>query len=414
MKPLVINVREEMAELVPSRRYATHAIDRYPAKMIPQLARFCIERCTSPGQTVFDPFCGCGTVVVESRLSGRASVGIDINPYAVTLTRAKAFVYDDQSLREAFNDVLRVARRSRIAPDVPSWLRYWFHPLTLRQLLRIRVAIDDGARRRSVEQNHALRAVLAITVRPASKADPRSPKPFISQRSLTDRCESAIDSFGVFMHRAERFRSAANDFRLRTDSVALLKFRVQVEDATRLPYPADKDNLYDAIVSSPPYLSAQDYYRSSKLELAVLGLTKNTGAKTLGPLIIGSGRGSLPPLEDAELRAAPAEVRKLNRVDRRAATVVSRYLIDVRRVVESCTSWTKPGGAVCFVIGDSTIRGLALPVHQWFIDIAEEAGLDLQDHYLDAVRDRRLAPKRNGHQSVIEHEHILVFRKTTR
>ena len=43
-----------------------HRLDKYPAKMIPQMARFLIERVSEPGDTVLDPFCGTGTVVSEA------------------------------------------------------------------------------------------------------------------------------------------------------------------------------------------------------------------------------------------------------------------------------------------------------------------------------------------------------------
>ena len=41
------------------------------------------------GATVLDPFCGSGTTLVEARAAGMSAVGIDLNPLAVLIARAK-------------------------------------------------------------------------------------------------------------------------------------------------------------------------------------------------------------------------------------------------------------------------------------------------------------------------------------
>lgn len=49
-------------------QYMTHGLHPYPAGMIPQIANRLIERYSKPRLTVLDPFCGSGSVLVESRL----------------------------------------------------------------------------------------------------------------------------------------------------------------------------------------------------------------------------------------------------------------------------------------------------------------------------------------------------------
>ena len=69
--------------------YITHGYHRYPAKFIPHLAAALIERYTKKGNLVIDPFCGCGTTLVEAKVMGRKSLGVDINPVAYLITKAK-------------------------------------------------------------------------------------------------------------------------------------------------------------------------------------------------------------------------------------------------------------------------------------------------------------------------------------
>src|SRR5262245_62107758 len=61
----------------------------YRACFKPQLPRFFIERLTSPGDVVYDPFMGRGTTPLEAALLGRAPAGCDINPLSTVLTKPR-------------------------------------------------------------------------------------------------------------------------------------------------------------------------------------------------------------------------------------------------------------------------------------------------------------------------------------
>ena len=65
-----------------SAQRAAHSLHEisYRACFKPQLPRFFIERLTSPGDVVYDPFMGRGTTLLEAALSGRVPAGCDVNP----------------------------------------------------------------------------------------------------------------------------------------------------------------------------------------------------------------------------------------------------------------------------------------------------------------------------------------------
>lgn len=60
--------------------YLTHNLHPYPAKFIPQIPKELIVRLSKKNNWVLDPFCGSGTSLVEARLTGRNSIGVDVNP----------------------------------------------------------------------------------------------------------------------------------------------------------------------------------------------------------------------------------------------------------------------------------------------------------------------------------------------
>ncbi|MFH1840772.1 MAG: DNA methyltransferase, partial [Candidatus Shapirobacteria bacterium] len=82
--------------------YITHGYHRYPAKFIPQIVSRLVERYTKVGDLIVDPFGGCGTTLVESKVMGRLSVGVDINPVAVLITKAKITPIDPERIEKVF------------------------------------------------------------------------------------------------------------------------------------------------------------------------------------------------------------------------------------------------------------------------------------------------------------------------
>ena len=143
--PRLINVRDLVPE-ISVRTYATHGIDKYPAKMVPQMAHYAISAISRRGELVFDPFCGCGTVLVEATLLGRHSVGIDVNPVAVLLARSKAAIFDVWKFDDLAHSVVDDANCAGevTAFEEPAWLPYWFTPRTLNKLRQLRHQIWRG------------------------------------------------------------------------------------------------------------------------------------------------------------------------------------------------------------------------------------------------------------------------------
>src|SRR6266498_2931180 len=52
----------------------------HPARMLPALARYAIERYSTPGGLVVDPLCGIGTTLVEAVHLGRDALGVELEP----------------------------------------------------------------------------------------------------------------------------------------------------------------------------------------------------------------------------------------------------------------------------------------------------------------------------------------------
>jgi len=66
--------------------WATH-VGNYRGNWSPYIPRNLIQRYTRRGDLVLDQMCGSGTSLVESKLLGRNSIGVDINRDAIMVTR---------------------------------------------------------------------------------------------------------------------------------------------------------------------------------------------------------------------------------------------------------------------------------------------------------------------------------------
>lgn len=60
---------------------------RYPTQKPESLLKPIIEASSNKGDTILDPFCGCGTTLVVAHRLGRKWIGIDISPIACNLMR---------------------------------------------------------------------------------------------------------------------------------------------------------------------------------------------------------------------------------------------------------------------------------------------------------------------------------------
>ena len=81
-------------------QYLTHNIHRYSGKFIPQIASRAIELLTIKGDVILDSYMGSGTTLLEASLRERNSIGIDLNPLAVLISKVKNTIVEDNDLTE--------------------------------------------------------------------------------------------------------------------------------------------------------------------------------------------------------------------------------------------------------------------------------------------------------------------------
>src|SRR5689334_6633782 len=110
----------------------THPFHSYPARLHPATARVLVELVGGGGRgrPIVDPFCGSGTVPVEARAAGQRAIGVDLNPLAILVARARTWTAPARrrkALRDAGHQisgaVLAAGRAARRAGAEPAPMR---------------------------------------------------------------------------------------------------------------------------------------------------------------------------------------------------------------------------------------------------------------------------------------------------
>ena len=77
-------------------------------------------------QRIFDPFCGCGTTLIEAKKTGVNAVGSEVNPLAVFVARVKTRQY---SARDAEDLASWANPEVATFPSACNYLPLFLHPL---------------------------------------------------------------------------------------------------------------------------------------------------------------------------------------------------------------------------------------------------------------------------------------------
>jgi len=111
----------------------------YRACFKPQLPRFFIERLTSVGDRVYDPFMGRGTTVLEAALQGRVPAGGDINPLSRILVGPRLAPPSASAVERRLTE-LDLSR----CEDRREDLLAFYHPDTLTEICALREHLLRG------------------------------------------------------------------------------------------------------------------------------------------------------------------------------------------------------------------------------------------------------------------------------
>ncbi len=376
--------------------------------MVSRLADKLVSRYATNAKSILDPFCGSGAVLVAGSRNGIPTTGLDVNPMAALLSQVKLTGFSSENAAILANELVRTSRKmKRTLPVQWEAKNYWFTPATLEKYERLRAAsLNLGLNQ--TKDGMAVLLSFALSVRLCSKADQRSPKPFISKQAIAGRKGRHFDPYRIIpallneLGEAYAPNSGGNDCRFLLADVA---------SDVSIPQLVGK---HSHVITSPPYINAQDYFRNFKLELNLLEGVLPFQVSNLKECFIGTERGDLLAEISAEQiqcqRERVPQIKTLARKSPRAEAIVHRYLHDMGNAFDTIQKCLQPKGTLVLVCGDNLIGGQRIRTWRILANMLIERGFKLFDSFTDPIEDRMLAPKRCGHKGLIKEEVVLAFR----
>ncbi len=297
--------------------YGTHGLFPYRGKFHPQMIKGLLNVMgLKPRETVLDPMMGSGTVLIEAKLMGIKSIGVDASPFCRFMVQAKL---------DALTVSLAPVRTA--LEDSESVFKYF----------KDRVGQPKGINKMPNEDYVAMNLFSRIEQKTKYKKDP-------SKRiRLPEGCEveevynflllAYLDSAG-YSERSnrkspyEQFHSILERYLFVAEKIQHVLSGVETElaeakslegDARSLPL---EDGSIDGIVFSPPYSFAIDYLENDAFHLNFLGVNIDDLKETM----IGLRGQTLREKYDL-------------------------YTSDMEKVLSECSRVLRPGRICTIVVG---------------------------------------------------------------
>jgi hypothetical protein len=415
---------------------AMHRLFRYPAKFHGPLARALLETYTEPGSRVLDPFCGSGTLILESLLINRHVNGTDVDPLAAFVARAKARPYDLQDLRatyKAIEELLSAERRSKDdydklqfqdisstaydreldglePPAIPN-IFHWFRRYVIVDLARIYRILTTEINEPELS---FFKLCFAAIIRLSSNADPVPVSGLeVTSHMLKRHAKGrVIDPYLLYQQAVRRSLKAIEHYQaLRTYDANL----AEASHVVRMDSTRDLAIVgpYDAVITSPPYHGAVDYYRRHTLEMFWLDLVRSVDDRlSLLPSYIGRVRVAHRDCSnDAIASAYGLELYgRMVAVSSIRAAAMRHYCQGMHRFfLQLDTVLPAADAKAVLVVGDSNWKGERIETARLLSELAQPTfrlSHKLQHH----IKNRYMSYSRHNSAS-IDTEQVLIFER---
>ena len=357
-----------------------HRLHPYLGKFIPQLVEIFLRKYFSSDQTVLDPFCGSGTMLVQANELGINAIGYDVSAFNVLLCQAKTAKYDPSKARSQVLDTLEKVRAATqgsarqpglwetsqttlaLSKTDNEYLQQWFAPQALHELLTYRRFIETSG----YEYQNLLKVILSRSARSARLTThfdldfPKHPQtePYSCYKHSRVCCPTT-EAFKFLKRYSLDTLDRIEEFAAKCTNAAVTVHHANSRLATFAPI--------HGVITSPPYVGLIDYHEQHAYAYHLLGLEDNRVQE------IGS--------------AANGSSQKAQR----------QYQQDIAEVFRRAADSMPAGGRMIVVASDRA---------NLYEEIAALVGVEVE-----AILQRHVN-RRTGRRSSEFYESVFIWRKT--
>lgn len=331
-------------------------------------------------ETIYDPFCGTGTTSLVASAYGIKSFYSESNPFMQTVIETKingVYKLDADTVSTKMIEYLSLINELKIEEHT-SWNGFekFFGERQLNELLTIKDLISQ-------EDNESVKSILTLAlssiVVKVSKMTRRGDLRYATEKEYRE--ESVLECF------SDKLNEMIFDIQ---HHKAIVKCgTTKVSDDAR-----DNDyvDMFDCVITSPPYLNGTNYIRNTKLELKLNDfITSENDLPSFHSkgIVAGINNVSKRTAIDTILPVVEPYLEQLQPVsyDERIPKMVAGYFRDMDMVIHKLSRSIKSGGLFTMDIGDSQFAGVHIPTHLILSDICAQHGFALYDE--EILRERR-------------------------
>lgn len=386
---------------IPTTTYGTFAIYKYPAKFIPQVIAYVLKRYAKPGMKIFDPFAGYGTVGVVSRVYGYDYELWDINPII-------NIIHDTAIMPPPKINPLKLikALKNSNKEFLPKWsnLSYWFPEEFISVLSKawgFVHSLED-------ESKYVLLIPLINVTRYFSWGDEKVHKLYKSKYS-----KRKVENLLKRNWKEEFYKMLEREICLLLKKIQEYN-RLNPKDVSyeiksgidTLETKLDKE--VNILITSPPYLQAQEYIRSTKLELFWLGYDES--------YIRELSKKEIPyrPVKKIKIYSEKYyELREKIKEDH-LREMYDKYFHAILNIFSALGEKVKD--YMCIFVGPAKIRTTSIPIDDIIVEHLEKFGWKHEVTFIDTIVSRvmfesKVNPASGEKDSRIKTEHLIILKR---
>jgi len=368
---------------------------------------------------VLDPFSGSGTTLLAAELSQTKSVGFEAHPFIYRVAKAKlGWNVDIERLREIYTEIVSKAREQ------------------VTETERLNVPLLGKCF--TIDSLSKLDSIKDVYLSEFDNGDPENELIWLSITSIIRVCSTAGTAQWQYVLPNKKKSKVLDPFQ-----ALALKMTHIIEDIsyakqhrwssnskiinTDARDPECKENeLFDLVITSPPYPNNYDYADSTRLEMTFWGEIQGWGDLHLSVrqyLLRSCSQHSakdklvlddllddevLLPIKD-ELTRSCRELEKIRLTKggkKTYHTMAAAYFTDLGNVFHALRPICRKGSKMCFVIGDSAPYGVYLSVDKWLGELALSAGF--KSYSFEKIRDRNIKWKNRKHRVPLQEGRLWI------
>ncbi len=244
-------------------------------------ANHVVQKYTSVGETILDPFAGRGTAIFSAATNRRNGMGVELNPVGWVYAQAKLHPASKDDVIERLREIGRLANRRQSKPRLPIFFSWCFSPAVQQFLLTARKYLNW----RQNKVDCTLTALLLVNLHGKREA---------SLSNQMRQTKSMSPDYAINWWRERELRPP------NVDPIAFMEKRIKWRYAKGLPATSDSfvylgdstvrlrdvreraDRLLlppaTLLLTSPPYCGITNYHYDQWLRLWLLGGQPNAFA----------------------------------------------------------------------------------------------------------------------------------------